>query len=65
MDPRGAALPFEDDRPDAEEGDGDRIEPGGNAMISMPVSIVAAIFGAAERLTDEPWCSVFHHLTEK
>ncbi len=34
-------------------------------MISMPVSMIIAIFGAAVRLTDEPWCSVFHHLTEK
>ena len=34
-------------------------------MISMPVSMIAAIVGAVVRLTDEPWCSVFHHLTEK
>ena len=36
-----------------------------SAMISMPVSIVAAIVGARVRLTDAPWCSVFHHCTEK
>ena len=34
-------------------------------MISIAVSMIAAIFGAAVRLTVAPWCSVFHHLTEK
>ena len=28
-------------------------------------AIVAAIDGAAVRLTEAPWCSVFHHFTEK
>ena len=27
--------------------------------------IIAAIAGALVRLTDEPWCSVFHQWTEK
>ena len=36
-----------------------------SAMTSIPVSMVAAIFGAAVRLTEAPWCSVFHHFTEK
>src|SRR6266851_9580842 len=35
-----------------------------SAMISMPVSIAAAMLGARVRLTDAPWCSVFHHCTE-
>src|ERR671914_489566 len=35
-----------------------------SAMTSIPVSMVAAIFGAAVRLTEAPWWSVFHHCTE-
>ena len=35
-----------------------------SAMSSMPVSMVAAIDGALLKLTDAPWCSVFHHCTE-
>src|SRR3954471_3572072 len=35
-----------------------------SAMSSMPVSMVAAIDGAWVKLTDAPWCSVFHHCTE-
>src|SRR5688572_8770422 len=34
------------------------------AMRSIPVSMVAAMLGARVRLTDAPWCSVFHHCTE-
>src|SRR5574340_1425512 len=36
-----------------------------SAMTSMPHSIVSAIDGARARLTDAPWCRVFHHFTEK
>ena len=36
-----------------------------NAMTIMPVSIVVAIDGARVMLTEAPWCSVFHHCTEK
>src|SRR5262245_13841869 len=36
-----------------------------SAISSMPVSMVAAIVDALFRLTDAPWCSVFHHCTEK
>src|SRR4030042_3991778 len=36
-----------------------------SAMISMPQSMVCAIAGARVRLTEEPWCRVFHHLTEQ
>ncbi|MNK97601.1 hypothetical protein D3C87_1179430 [compost metagenome] len=35
------------------------------AISSMPASMVCAMDGAAVRLTDAPWCSVFHHCTEK
>ena len=35
-----------------------------SAISSMPVSMVAAIEGAFVRLTEAPWCSVFHHFTE-
>ena len=31
---------------------------------SIPASIVAAIVGALRKLTEAPWCSVFHHCTE-
>ena len=34
-------------------------------ITSMPASIRLAILGAAVRLTDAPWCSVFHQRTEK
>ena len=34
-------------------------------MRSIAVSIVLAIFGAAVALMVAPWCSVFHHFTEK
>src|SRR5688500_524010 len=34
-------------------------------MISIPVSMVLAIFGDWVRLTEAPWCRVFHHFTEK
>jgi hypothetical protein len=36
-----------------------------SAISSMPHSMVCAIDGARVRDTDAPWCSVFHHLTEK
>ena len=36
-----------------------------SAIRTMPANIVAAIVGALVRLTEAPWCSVFHHLTEK
>ena len=36
-----------------------------NAISNMPHSMACAIEGALVRETDEPWCSVFHHLTEK
>ncbi|MNC90367.1 hypothetical protein D3C83_64570 [compost metagenome] len=36
-----------------------------SAISSMPMSMVAAIEGARVRLTEAPWCSVFHHCTEK
>src|SRR5512134_3718973 len=35
-----------------------------SAMSSMPASMVLAMLGARVRLTDAPWCSVFHHCTE-
>src|SRR5204863_5275931 len=35
------------------------------AITSIPVSIVVAMLGARVMLTDAPWCSVFHHCTEK
>jgi hypothetical protein len=35
-----------------------------SVMTSIPLSIVAAIFGAAVRLTEAPWCRVFHHFTD-
>src|SRR5687767_12998023 len=35
-----------------------------SVITSMPVRMVAAIFGAAVRLTEAPWCRVFHHFTE-
>ena len=34
-------------------------------MSSIAVSMVLAIFGAAVTLMLAPWCSVFHHFTEK
>ena len=34
-------------------------------MISSGASIVPAIVGASAMLIDAPWCSVFHHFTEK
>jgi hypothetical protein len=34
-------------------------------MSSIALSMVAAIFGAAVMLIVAPWCSVFHHFTEK
>ena len=36
-----------------------------SAITSMPRSMVVAMLGDLARLTDAPWCSVFHHLTEK
>src|SRR5262249_30995175 len=36
-----------------------------NTMSSMPASMVAAMAGLLVRLTDAPWCKVFHHCTEK
>jgi len=36
-----------------------------SAITTMPASIVAAMLGAAVRLTEAPWCSVFHQRTEK
>src|SRR4051812_3020857 len=35
-----------------------------SAISSIPVSMVAAMLGARVRLTEAPWCSVFHHCTE-
>jgi ABC-type multidrug transport system permease subunit len=35
-----------------------------NVITSIPLSMMLAIFGAAVRLTEAPWCSVFHHFTE-
>src|SRR5262249_8447348 len=32
-----------------------------SVMSSIPVSICAAMVGALVKLTDAPWCSVFHH----
>ena len=34
-----------------------------SAITIMPANMVAAIVGALFRLTDAPWCSVFHHCT--
>ena len=31
----------------------------------IPVNMLAAMVGALVKLTDDPWCSVFHHFTEK
>ena len=36
-----------------------------SAISNMPQSIVCAIDGALVSDTEEPWCSVFHHFTEK
>ena len=36
-----------------------------SAITSMPSSIGVAMLGAFARLTEAPWCSVFHHFTEK
>ena len=36
-----------------------------SVISNMPSNIVIAIDGAAVRLMDAPWCSVFHHCTEK
>ncbi|EXI77336.1 MAG: hypothetical protein AW12_03118 [Candidatus Accumulibacter sp. BA-94] len=36
-----------------------------SAHSSIPQSIIAAMLGALVRLTDAPWCRVFHHFTEK
>ena len=38
---------------------------GSQTVPEIAVSIVATIFGAAVVLIVAPWCSVFHHLTEK
>ena len=35
------------------------------AISNMPHNMVCAIDGALVIDTDEPWCKVFHHLTEK
>src|SRR5690349_2305059 len=35
-----------------------------SAMRIMPVNMVAAMRGARVKLTDAPWCRVFHHCTE-
>jgi hypothetical protein len=34
-------------------------------IISIPQSIVDAMLGERVMETDAPWCSVFHHFTEK
>ena len=36
-----------------------------NTMSNMPVSILVAMLGARVKLTEAPWCNVFHHCTEK
>jgi hypothetical protein len=36
-----------------------------SAMTSMPQSMVWAMLGDFIMETDAPWCSVFHHFTEK
>src|SRR5262249_31134746 len=36
-----------------------------NAIPIIPVHMNCAILGALFRLTEAPWCSVFHHCTEK
>src|SRR5262245_49475461 len=36
-----------------------------NAIRIIPVNMLAAIEGALFSDTDAPWCSVFHHFTEK
>ena len=35
------------------------------AIRIIPVNMLAAMVGALRRLTEAPWCSVFHHCTEK
>ena len=35
------------------------------AISSMPHNIVCAMEGALVIETDDPWCRVFHHFTEK
>src|SRR6266850_111238 len=35
-----------------------------SAIRIIPVNMVAAMLGALVKLTDAPWCSVFHHFTE-
>src|SRR6185503_14479181 len=35
-----------------------------SAITSIPLSMLAAIFGDSVTLTEAPWCSVFHHFTE-
>jgi hypothetical protein len=51
-------------RAHAHQRHGDRIHPEGQRQSSMPQSITVAIDDLV-RLTDEPWCRVFHHFTEK
>src|SRR3954471_5616948 len=36
-----------------------------SAMRIIPANMVAAMVGALLSETDEPWCRVFHHFTEK
>ena len=36
-----------------------------SAITSMPSSIGVAMLGALVKLTEAPWCRVFHHFTEK
>ena len=36
-----------------------------STMINMPVNMDAAMDGALVKDTEAPWCSVFHHTTEK
>ena len=36
-----------------------------SAITNIPVSILVAILGDFVRLTEAPWCNVFHHCTEK
>jgi len=41
------------------------VEPEAEGHDQHPASIVAAMLGALVRLTEAPWCRVFHHFTEK
>ena len=35
-----------------------------SAISIIPRNMVAAMLGALVKLTEAPWCSVFHHCTE-